>query len=113
MKAGFVTFSIGYRRGQSNGSFRGQQEECQCFLEVEADGLLVMTEITDGYVLADVHRAGGEGIIVILHELTGDLPENRRAKPTETEPAAGSPTNSRYHAVRGKPPLTDAVDRCL
>jgi hypothetical protein len=47
-------FRFGCGRRQGNSRFRRQQQEGECFLEVEANRPVVVTQITDGYVLADM-----------------------------------------------------------
>src|SRR4029077_1408239 len=47
-------FRFGCGRRQGNSRFCRQQQEGECFLEVEANRPVVVTQITDGYVLADM-----------------------------------------------------------
>jgi hypothetical protein len=41
-------------RNQRDGGLGGEQEERKCLLQVQADGSIVVVEVADGDVLADV-----------------------------------------------------------
>src|SRR5258708_28006073 len=72
-------------RNQGDGGLGGEQEERKCLLQVQVDGSIVVVEVADGDVLADVQveitatggqyesagNGGGPGEFIFFHALDG------------------------------------------